>query len=166
VDWNALSRHTNWGVILLFGAAISIGIQMKDTGAAAWLAGGVVQALSSVIGNETLLQGSIAVLLTGVMSNLMSSTATVAVVGPIVLNLGGDPQLMGFAAAISSAFGYFTVVAAPACTIIYSSGLVKAPDFLKAGWKMGLMSITVLIAMWLPWWPLPAHAYWPCTSIH
>ena len=85
---------------------------------------------------------------------MLSSSATVAVVGPIVLNLGGDPVLLGFATAISSAFGYFTAVAAPACTIIYSSGLVKASDFLRAGWKMGVMSVTVLLLLATLWWPL------------
>ena len=154
VEWNELNRNTNWGVILLFGAAISIGIQMKTTGAAAWLAASVVDTLQLVIGNLAILQGSVAVLLTGGMSNLLSSSATVAVVGPIVLNLGGDPVLLGFATAIASAFGYFTAVAAPACTIIYSSGLVKASDFLKAGWKMGIMSILVLLALAMIWWPI------------
>ena len=37
IDWKEISHNTNWGVILLFGAAISLGIQMKETGAALWL---------------------------------------------------------------------------------------------------------------------------------
>ena len=38
LDWKEISHNTNWGVILLFGAAISLGIQMKETGAALWVA--------------------------------------------------------------------------------------------------------------------------------
>jgi sodium-dependent dicarboxylate transporter 2/3/5 len=90
------------------------------------------------------------------MSNILSSSATVAVVGPIVLGLGGDQLLIGFTTAISSAFGYFTAVAAPACTIIYSSGLVRSKDFLRAGWKMGVLSIISLLGLALLWWPLLA----------
>ena len=59
----------------------------------------------------------------------MSSIGTVAVLAPITLNMGGEPLFMGMTTAISSAFGYFSAVAAPACMIIYSSGLVKIKDF-------------------------------------
>lgn len=154
VDWNDLNRRTNWGVILLFGAAISIGIQMNDTGAAQWLANKIILGMSQVVDNAVLMQGSVSVLLTGFMSNILSSSATVAVVGPIVLDLGGNQLLIGYSTAIASAFGYFTAVAAPACTIIYSSGLVNSKDFLRAGWKMGIMSILSLIGLALIWWPM------------
>jgi len=154
VRWEDMRLHVNWGVVLLFGATISIGVQMKNTGGAAWLAEGSVNLLSGLIPNLDMLRGVVAVGLSGVFSNLLSSSATVAVVGPIVLNLGGDPILLGLASVISSAFGYFTAVAAPACTIIYSSGMVKAPDFLRAGWKMAIMSVLALCAMALFWWPL------------
>ncbi|MCF7807319.1 MAG: DASS family sodium-coupled anion symporter [Candidatus Marinimicrobia bacterium] len=154
VSWEDIRQNVNWGVILLFGATISIGVQMKNTGGAAWLAEGSVNLLSGIIPNIDALRAVVSVGLSGVFSNLLSSSATVAVVGPIVLNLGGDPILLGLASVISSAFGYFTAVAAPACTIIYSSGLVRAPDFLRAGWKMAIMSIGSLLLLALLWWPL------------
>ena len=154
VAWKDLSKGVNWGVVLLFGATISIGVQMKITGGAAWLAEGSMNFLKGVIPNVDALRAVVSVALSGVLSNLLSSSATVAVVGPVVLNLGGDPIRLGLASVISSAFGYFTAVAAPACTIIYSSGLVKAPDFLRAGWKMAIMSVTSLLLLALFWWPL------------
>ncbi|MEE9166179.1 MAG: DASS family sodium-coupled anion symporter [Candidatus Neomarinimicrobiota bacterium] len=154
VEWEDLNRNTNWGVIVLFGAAISMGFQMRQTGAAMWIAHLTVDGLSSVISNLPAIRGTVAVVLTTVLSNLMSSSATVAMIGPIVLNMGGDPVVMGFTTAISSAFGYFTVVAAPACMIVYSCGLLRAVEFVKAGWKMALMSIVVLILVSQLWWPL------------
>lgn len=153
VEWSDLNRSTNWGVILLFGATISIGLAMKKTGAAEWLAMGALDTLNSFFHNIDYSRAGIAVILTGVLSNILNSSATIAVVGPIVLNLGGDPVLLGFATAIASAFGYFTVVAAPACMIIYSSGMVKTKDFLKAGWKMGIMSVFMLFLVSFYWWP-------------
>ena len=154
VEWSDLNRSTNWGVILLFGATISIGLAMKKTGAAEWLAMGALNTLNSFFHNIDYSRAGIAVILTGVLSNILSSSATIAVVGPIVLNLGGDPVLLGFATAIASAFGYFTVVASPACMIIYSSGMVKTKDFLRAGWKMGIMSVFMLFLVSFFWWPL------------
>lgn len=154
VEWSDLNKKTNWGVILLFGAAISIGIQMKDTGAAAWVAEHSIRGLGRLIGDMALLRETVAIGLTGGVCNLLSGTATVAVVGPVVLNLGGDPVLLGFTTVIASSFGYFTAVATPACTIIYSSGLVQSRDFLRAGWKMAIMSILALLLITLVWWPL------------
>ncbi len=39
VRWEDLNSGVNWGVVLLYAAAISLGVQMRDTGAAAWVAG-------------------------------------------------------------------------------------------------------------------------------
>ena len=31
IDWREINKNTNWGLIMLFGAAISVGVQMKET---------------------------------------------------------------------------------------------------------------------------------------
>lgn len=154
VEWDDLNRKTNWGVILLFGAAISIGVQMKETGAAAWLAEQAELKLEALIPQAGIRQHFLAILLSAGMANALSGSATVAVVGPIVLNLGPDLIRIGFISVISSGFGFLTAVAAPASNIIYASGMVKARDFLRAGLKMILMAILILLLLEALWWPL------------
>jgi sodium-dependent dicarboxylate transporter 2/3/5 len=144
IKWEDLNKNTNWGVIILFGAAISIGIQMKETGAALWVAERAISGLEIITPNVDSLRWFVAVFLTGILTNLLSNAATVAVIGPIVLNMGGDAVILGFSTAIASAFAYLTIVASPTCMIIHSSGMVKSRDYLKAGWKMFIMSATVL----------------------
>jgi sodium-dependent dicarboxylate transporter 2/3/5 len=144
IKWEDLNKNTNWGVIILFGAAISIGVQMKETGAALWVAEQAISGLELITPNVDSLRWFVAVFLTGILTNLLSNAATVAVIGPIVLNMGGDAVILGFSTVIASAFAYLTIVASPTCMIIHSSGLVKSRDYLKAGWKMFLMSVTVL----------------------
>jgi len=151
IRWEDLNRNTNWGVILLFGAAISMGFQMKDTGAALWVAENIIEVLSKITSNIGILRWFISVFITGILTNFISNAAAVAVLGPIVLNMGGDPIIIGFSTAIASAFAYLTVVASPTCMIIHSSGLVKSKDYLKAGWKMFLMSVIVLFFMSQIW---------------
>ncbi|MFC1785500.1 SLC13 family permease [Candidatus Neomarinimicrobiota bacterium] len=145
VTWNDLHKHVNWGVILLFGATISMGTQINNTGAAAWLANNLIIFAGDLLSTVPIITDTIVVLLTTFLANVLSSSATVAVLGPITLNLPGDPIHIGLVMAFASAFGYFTAVAAPACTIIYASGLVKAKDFLKVGWKIGVASMIILI---------------------
>ena len=152
VTWEDLSRNTHWGVIILFGATISLGANIKGTGAALWLANQVINVFGSFMDISPFFTDTIIVIMTTTMANVLSSTATVAVLGPITLNMGTDSLHLGLITALASAFGFFTVVAAPACTIVYSSGFVSAKDFLKAGWKVGFLSIIILIVY--------ANTYW------
>ena len=154
VEWKQVSRNTNWGVILLFASMISLGVQMKNTGTALWIGNSLMSQFSPLIDQFTVIPYILNIFLTTLMSNLMSSSGTVAVLGPITLSMGGEPAYMGMTTAISSAFGYFSVIAAPACMIIYSSGLVKMTDFLKAGWRMAIMSIITLLLVYKFYWPL------------
>ena len=152
VKWEDLSKNTHWGVILLFGSTISLGSNIKTTGAAVWLAESIVNFIEPVINKLPFVADLIVTIMTTTMANVLSSSATVAVLGPITMNMGQDSMHMGMVTAIASAFGYFTAVAAPACTIVYSSGLVNAKDFLKVGWKMGVISIVLLV--------IYANTYW------
>ena len=152
VRWNDLSRHTHWGVIILFGATISLGTSIRSTGAALWLADQVIMLFGSMMDTFPFFSDLIVIMITAAMTNILSSSATVAVLGPITMNLTPDMMHIGLVTAVSSAFGYFTAVAAPACTIVYSSGMLKPKDFLKIGWRIGFVSIFLLIVYVNTYW--------------
>ena len=114
VRWEDINSGVNWGVILLYAAAISLGLQMKETGAAQWVAEGFLAFLSPLGANEGFgLWAAVSVLTTGV-TNMMSNGAAVAVLGPIVLKVSvvanESPIIIGYITAISSSFAYLTVV--------------------------------------------------------
>ena len=157
VRWEDINAGVNWGVIWLYAAAISLGVEMKSTGAAEWVASSVLNGMTA-IGATSLFAFNVSVsLLTIFVSNTMTAGAAVAVLTPIVLKTavaaGHDPLHTGFLAALSSAFGYLTPAAQPAFTIIYASGYLKSADFFKIGIRMMVLSFAVLI--------LTAQYYWP-----
>ena len=154
INWKEINRNTNWGVILLFGSAISLGIQMKDTGAANWLAQSFLEFFQLFVSDMTIVSWFFSVVLCSIMTNLLSNAATVAVLGPIVLDLGIDPVIMGMATSVASAFAYLTIVASPTCMIIHSTGLVRSKDFFKAGWKLFIVSIVLLFLISFIYWPM------------
>ena len=156
IEWQDINRNTNWGVILLFGSAISLGIQMKETGAAEWVATQSINGMSILINDLGFMQWFISVFLTGILTNFLSNAATVAVLGPVVLDMGGNPIILGISTSIASSFAYLTIVASPTCMIIHSSGLVKSSDYLKAGWKLFIISVFILY--------LVSNLYWPYLS--
>jgi len=158
VRWEDVNNGVNWGVVLLYAAAISLGVQMKDTGAALWVAENFLEILKPLgVDGGVPLWAAVSALTT-LVTNTMSNGAAVAVLGPIALNLAvvaeESPIVIGFITAISSAFAYLTVIGTPACTIVYASGYLKTTDFLKVGFRMVIMStILMLLMAWL-YWPL------------
>ena len=157
VRWEDINSGVNWGVVLLYAAAISLGVEMKQTGAAEWVAESVFEVMRHMGATNTFGFNTVISLLTIGVSNTMTAGAAVAVLAPIVLKTavaaGQDPISAGFITAISSAFGYLTPAAQPAFTIIYASGFLKGTDFFKIGIRMMALSFVVLIAISVLYWP-------------
>jgi solute carrier family 13 (sodium-dependent dicarboxylate transporter), member 2/3/5 len=160
VRWEDINTGVNWGVVLLYAAAVSLGLEMQESGAAQWLAQSMLRFLHEVgAASGASLYAAIS-LLTIAVSNTMTAGAAVAVLGPVVLKAaqvsGSDPLAIGFLTAISSAFGYLTAAAQPAFAIIYASGYLRPKDFWKIGWKMMLVSYVLLLILAEFYWPLIA----------
>ncbi|MGI9370928.1 MAG: SLC13 family permease [Hyphomicrobiales bacterium] len=158
VRWEDINSGVNWGVVLLYAAAISLGVEMKVTGGAEWVAESFIALLKPIGADHGIgLWASIS-LLTTTVTNTMSNGAAVAVLGPIVLKMatvtGESPIVLGFITAVSSAFAYLTVVGTPACTIVYAAGYLKTTDFLKVGWRMVIASTIILLLAATFYWPL------------
>ena len=154
IEWQEINRNTNWGIILLFGSAISLGIHMKETGAALWVAEGTLHYLETIFQDVAVVRWFVSVVITGLLTNLLSNAATVAVLGPIVLDMGGNPLITGIMTSIASAFSYLTIVASPTCMIIHSTGLITSSDYLKAGWKLFIISVVLLLLISMFYWPV------------
>jgi len=158
VRWEDVNSGVNWGVVWLYAAAISLGVQMKETGAALWVAEGFIATLKPLGADEGLGLWVSVSALTTLVTNTMSNGAAVAVLGPISLKMatvsGESPIILGFITSISSAFAYLTVVGTPACTIVFAAGYLKPSDFLKVGWRMVLASTVVMLLAAALYWPL------------
>ena len=154
IEWREINKNTNWGVIMLFGAAISVGVQMKQTGAALWIANNFINFVDNIFANAQFSHSVITIIITSSLTNILSNAATIAVLGPIVINISGDSILLPMITALSSAFGFLTIVASPSYMIIYSSGLLQSSDFIRGGWKMMFTSIVLLLLFSSLVWPL------------
>ncbi len=154
VRWEDLNAGVNWGVVLLYAAAISLGYRLQTTGAAAWLA----QTLLGLAGGG---EGSLLLLIALLMvafTNLMSSGAAVAVLGSVTLQMaalsGTSVLAAGFVTSLSSAFAFLTVIGTPAATIVYGSGRLRPSDFARAGARLLVASVIILLLLARFYWPL------------
>lgn len=158
VRWLDLNAGVNWGVVLLYAASLSLGAQLIETGAAAWLGSGLLAGLTSFgcDGSSAVLWAAMATAMTGTAS-AMSSGNGVAFLTPVNLELaaaaGADPTIAGLVSVVASSFAYLTVIGAPACAIIYASGYLRAREMLAVGLRLFPVSFVVLMLAALFYWP-------------
>ncbi len=157
-DWDEDYQHINWGIVLLYFAAMAFGRALESSGAALWLAERVMGAVQVRLGLESgiRLALSSSVFMT-LFSQTMSDGPAVALFGPVALEsarlANTSPVLVGVATALSSSFAYMMIIGTPANAIIYSSGYLEARDFVRAGFWAALVSLAVLLLVAALWWP-------------
>lgn len=158
VEWRNYQSDVDWGVLMIYVGAISLGGYAAETGAATWIADSFLALIQSIdLGTGNSLVLVVSVLVTG-LTSAMSAGATASVMGPIVLEMGAQAAVpaivIGLATALASSFGFMLIVSTPGNAIIYASGYLSASDFLRAGvWAM-LAAFGVFLVMLLAYWPL------------
>ncbi len=155
LDWVDTRRRIAWGVPLIYGAALTMGNQLQETGAVAWLA----QALLGYefLQIETLLIFGV-LALTAIVTNIMSDGGTAAVIAPVTLSLAvliNFPVAdMGLLTAMGAAFSFIMVIGTPPNVICYSSGLFTARELARAGIPLTIVSVLVTGLMVKFYWPM------------
>jgi di/tricarboxylate transporter len=128
-------RSINWTTVILVGAMTPLSTAMAQTGAAQMLADGLVRLVGDA-GPYALLAGLF--LLTAVLGQLISNTATALIIIPIAvaaaadLHISARPVLMSVTVAAAGAF--LTPVATPVNLMVMGPGGYRFGDY----WKLGL----------------------------
>ncbi len=158
VRWEDLNNNVNWGILLVYGGAISLGVVMKRTGVAEWISLSFLRGMAPLGIHEGIALLAVISFMTLFLATFVSSGATVGMLGPITLNIaslsGTSVVAAGFVTVISSSFSFLTPVASPACNIMYGSGFLKRSDFLKAGWKLLIVSFILMLLVSEGYWKL------------
>ncbi|MFO7600285.1 MAG: SLC13 family permease [Candidatus Desulfacyla sp.] len=168
ITWDDVQEGVAFDVVGLYAAATAMGVALKFTGGALWLATSFVSILPDFMAKGDMLVIGVSIL-TGTMTNFMSDGATVAALGPIVLPMaalsGAHVWKLGLACAFSSSFANFLVVGTPNNAIAFGMGrdpvtgerLLDIMDFVKYG-------LPVTILAWLVLWFWTILGYWQFMS--
>jgi di/tricarboxylate transporter len=128
-------RAINWTTVIMVAAMMPLSTAMQETGAAQLMAEYLVTAVGD-LGPYALLAGLF--VLTAVLGQLISNTATALIVIPIgvasakVLGMSPEPVLMSTAVAAAAAF--LTPIATPTNLMVMGPGGYAFSDY----WKLGL----------------------------
>lgn len=168
ITWEDVQGGVAFDVVGLYAAACAMGVGLKFTGGALWMAQTFVNALPDFLAKGDNLAIGIS-LLTGTMTNFMSDGATVAALGPIVLPMATladvHPWKVGLACAFSSSFANFLVVGTPNNAIAFAmcrdpetgERLMEVTDFMKYGFGVSIIA-------WLVLWFWAILGYWKLLS--
>jgi di/tricarboxylate transporter len=149
-----LQESVQWKVIFLLGGVLTLGKALEKSGAAQLLADTLAGTVG-VLGPMALV--SIFYLMTSVMTELMSNTATAALLAPIAIaaaeasGIDAKPLLMAVTYAASASF--MTPVGYQTNTLVYGLGHYRYADFLRVGTPLNLM-FWIMATIMIPWfWP-------------
>ncbi len=152
LDWESASKIP-WGVLILVGGGLSLAGAFSATGLDAWLAGN----LGFLAGMHYLV---VVLMIAGVtifISEMISNTATVALIIPVAASLAGtlgiDPLLLMAPVAVATAYGFMMPVGTPPNAIAFASGYVTAPRMARVGVALdviGIMLVSVITAILVP----------------
>ena len=144
--------------IFLFGGTLSLANALEKTGAGSFIAESIIELLGDNASPLVLLV--VIFIITMVLTNFMSNTATVALLVPIGLeianSLGSDPRAVLVAIVVASSCGFATPISMPANTMILEPGGYKFTDYLKVGTPLMIVSAIVsiiLLSIFYPFYP-------------
>lgn len=136
-------RANSWDTLILVAGGLSLGHGITDTGLAKYFIDQVN------LGESYILAMFVFGLLTMLLSNIMSNTATAAIILPIIMMLFPDHKLeLALVVGLSASCALLLPVSTPPNAIVFSSGKLAQKDFRLGGLLIGFLG-PILIIGWL-----------------
>ncbi len=153
LSWKDVEHRMPWGIVLLYGGAITLGVGLESAGAAKWLAGNLL----ALTGQNAYILIFVLVGVTIALTEAMSNTAAVAIMLPIAFGISQQiaaltPLLVSMLVALTGGLAFMLVIATPGNAIVYSSGYFKPRHLLKAGVGAHLICIPILLVTAFTYW--------------
>lgn len=147
-------QSIEWKGIILIAGMLPLGSALDATGAAGFLADGVVK-LVGPFGPMAVMGGLMA--LTFLATCVIPTAALVVLLGPIVINtattMGIAPHALMMAVAMAASSSFMTPISHPANIMVMGPGGYKFSDYLKVGVPLTL-TVFVVVMLVLPiFWP-------------
>ncbi len=139
-----------WRVIFLIAGMLPAGVAMTKTGAALWIANGIV----NVIGGMGPLVVLLALMIiTMLLTQVMTGQATITILAPIALTtaqvIGGNAFTFVLGTALASSMAFLTPLGHPVNVLVMGPGGYKFNDFARVGLLLVIL-LLILLGILLP----------------
>ena len=148
-------RFIEWKAVFLIAGMLPLGIAMQTSGAAEFLAQGVV---TLVGGYGALAIMAALFILTALAAQVMPTAAVAVLLAPIAINTANDmgisPYALMMTVAMSASASFLSPVAHPANVLTMGPGGYRFIDYIKVGLPLTLTVLVVVLLVLPLFWPL------------
>ncbi len=148
-------RQIDWRAVFLIAGMLPLGIAMEQSGAAQFLAEGMI-GLVGDLGATAVLAGLF--LLTSLASQFMPNAVVTVLMAPIALRTAADQGLSPYALmmviAIAASAAFMSPVGHPANVLVMGPGGYRFGDYLKVGIPLTILVLIVTLIILPVFWPL------------
>ena len=146
LSMNDVYRTMSWESVILIAAMLPMATALEKTGGIDLIANGLTSGLGGY-GPLAVMAGIFVV--TALLSQFISNTATAVLMAPIALQsalaLGVSPHAFLMTVAIAASAAFTTPIASPTNTLVLSPGGYRFSDFVKVG--LPLQGVVFVVAM-------------------
>ncbi|AEH06212.1 SLC13 family permease [Methanothermococcus okinawensis] len=150
IDWKDLNESTDWGVLMLFGGALSLSSILSTTGTGEFIANILISFMNS-IPISMFIFGII--LFSMILTNIMSNTGVAGVLMPVLIaaamELNISPELIALPVGIAVSCAYMLPVGTPPNAIVFAEGYLNEKDMIKVGFILSLISSVIIAGYFL-----------------
>ena len=155
VPLRAIYDAVDWPIIVLLAALIPVAQAMATTGAADWLARGL---LDTIARGHPVVALILLLIVTMTLSDFMNNAATAAVMCPIAFStatqLSASPDAFLMAVAIGASCAFLTPIGHQNNTLIMGPAGFRFGDYWRLGLPMEIIVVAVSVPILLLVWPL------------
>ena len=152
-NWEDVEGYVNWGVILMYGGAVTLGVALEHSGAAAMIAGWLRPDFG--ISPVFFLTGLFVIC--KLMTETMSASATVAIFLPVVLglapSLGVSPMSCAFTVGSAAGLHLLLPAGGPNAALAHSSGYLKTSELVRPAVTLFFLCAVAFAAVAAIYWP-------------
>jgi len=154
--WSDLDRGVGWANFFVIGASISLAHALGESGAAAWLARGLVGALPGLGGHPVAAIVLLMLGATALRALIPNISGFLALALPVAMSVGREAGLNPLLCALvvmmtGDAVLYYPAQSASAL-VIYERGHVTAGEVARFGVWMTLVAWVAILLIALPYW--------------
>ncbi|WP_010529517.1 SLC13 family permease [Lentibacillus jeotgali] len=141
-------KNVQFNILLLIASALGIGAALDETGAARWVASGLVQ-IGQPLGTFALLV--FIYLITNVFTETITNNAAAAMMIPIAVStaeqVGKDPTAFAIVVAIAASAAFITPIGYQTNLIVYGPGGYKFKDYIKVGAPLSVIVMMIAVTI-------------------
>lgn len=147
-SWDDINSNTDWGVLMLFGGGLTLSAILKQTGANAFLAKHLSDALATMpIFVILLCLAAFVIFLTELVSNTATAALLVPLFAGVAEALGLSPVVVSVLIAVGASCAFMLPVATPPNAIVFASGQITQREMMRAGFALNMVFTLLVTAL-------------------